>query len=518
MIPSQTPVTFYERSIFLAILLLLVSIQVGTINQQSFFMDEVEEIGFARGDFWTSVFMPDSMPPLFTVTLRSWLSIVGADSGARWLSCIFGVVSTYVTWRFSRQFMSVQAGLMATALFAFSPLQLYYAQLVRGYAMMTMWSCLSINAFLLATTTMRVRYWIGFTVCCVLGMYTHYYFIMIPMSLFLSWFAGCYRGFCSCDRGKPLILSSAVLVIAAMTLLMFLKIDFQYQTGLREPRPLSLAAAVYTYFSFFSGYALGPSQRELHANPNETFEALPWIMLTCAAALPLVVWALRRSHNRGLIICLCCLMTLPLVAIGMLGILMGVTYNVRFVCWMSFPLAMLLALSLDRSEIAGVPTNDLSWNSVRENRVQLLLLIVVLSVFGIANYQRVYSSRYQFEDTRGVAKFLKANKADEDTVFVVSDYMNAPLEYYLPTHAARMMELPVPNVRNVVLSDKASVVRALQVMLNETQDRYWFVYSRSFHGDPQGLLIKELKLRGLQFDRDFAGAQVYHGTKSGLSL
>ena len=57
-----------DRHPWLAIALLIASLFVlhlSTISHQSYFTDEVEELHFAQGDFWKSVFMPDSMPPFF---------------------------------------------------------------------------------------------------------------------------------------------------------------------------------------------------------------------------------------------------------------------------------------------------------------------------------------------------------------------------------------------------------------------------------------------------------------------
>lgn len=514
---TQVSISPTEWILFAAVVCGLIGLHLGTIHHQSFFIDEVEELEFAKGDFWASVFMPDSMPPLFTVTLRAWLNLVGDDSGARWLSALGGLIGTLITWRVSRVFMSPMASMVATLFFTFSPLQLYYAQLVRGYSLMTLFGCLAIGAFLLADATGKIRYWILFTASCALGMYTHYYFVMIPMSIVAGWILLNFSGRRDWIHWRWLVIACLVLMCVAFSLWIFLRIDFQYQHDLRAPRPLSISALAYTYLSLFGGYALGPSQRELHAANANVLEALPWLVMIGLASIPLICMGLWKGRRLNLLTYLVCLLVLPFVAIGTVGLVSGITYNVRFVCWMTFPLSMLLALAFEpMASPRSLSSHPKLAPFASRNQLPWLLAIFVLGIFGFANYQRVFEPRYQFEDTRAVAAFLENNWKENDRVFVVSDYVNPTLEYYMPDRANAMFELPEPSVRSEVFSEPSVVDRALGVMKSESLDRYWFIYSRPFHGDPSGLFLNALEKCGVQFDREFSGIRIYHGYVSDL--
>lgn len=481
-----------------AIVLLLAGIwviQFGTISYQSYFMDEVEELHFAQGDFWKSVFMTDSMPPLFTLSLRGWLAVFSDHIDARWMSACLGLLSTFAIYRFVLLLSDSRTALITAALFAFSPLQLYYAQLIRGYALMTCLSVFSIGFFILAMNSSKNRHFAGFTIFSVVGMYAHYYFAMIPIAVFVAWL---------CQRNRPQFLVIAICYFAMFVLtcpvLVFLADDFKHQHGLREPRPLSLEALVYTYFSYFSGYALGPSQRELQymGSAAAIRLAVPWLIAVAAIALPLAVRGIGALRRAGILTAVLAVLTVPLILIGVAGFLSGITYNVRFVAWYAFPLSVLFGFAFMTEDGKQLP------------RWLVVSGIALLGVFAIANCNRVFNSRYQFEDVRGVARSLEEGRASGEPVFVVSDYILQPLSHYFDGEQALLLELPQPGTRSKVINDAESIEAAMKIVeANTPGKRSWLVYSRPFHGDPQGLVLDEFTKRGATLSQRFAGIDLY---------
>lgn len=478
-----------------------------TIHQQSFFVDEVEELSFTKGPIWKAIWMPDSMPPMFTLTLRGWLSFWQSDLSGRWLSACLGLASVVAVYVFVHaKTADGRVAMACTILFAFSPLQLYYAQLTRGYSLMTFWAILCIGFFLMAHGEYRRKvFWIAFIVTSVIGMYSHYYFAMIPMSLGIALGIDKAIGSNREIAWGWVLFGYLAMGFFTLPVLLFLKTDFQFQHDLREPRPLSLNALVYTCFSYFSGYALGPSQLQIRTQSARAvlWIAIPWLLLTTIVVVPLAYRGATQLMRLGMFVPIACLITVPFVLLGITGAVSGITYNPRFVVWMAFPIFIWLGFAVRGIASAG-----------RLERVRVCACIIAcLVIFAVANHHRHFDSRYTIEDTRSVARYLKMKTHGDWPIYVVSDYMSGPLSYY--EKDLDFSELPIPGKHGIeFLSDEdlalaENTIRATQA--SRLQNAYWLVYSRPFHGDPQGLLLRHLLMNGLQWERAFAGVDLYRG-------
>ncbi len=78
-------------------------------------------------------------PPLYFALLAAWLHLTGtSDANARLLSALCSVAAVGATWRLGRLLGGRTAALLASLFMAVSPLQIHYAQEVRGYALVTL--------------------------------------------------------------------------------------------------------------------------------------------------------------------------------------------------------------------------------------------------------------------------------------------------------------------------------------------------------------------------------------------
>ena len=189
---------------------------------------------------------------------------------------------------------------------------------------------------------------------------------------------------------------------------------------------------------------------------------------------------------------------MPLILIGLAGVLSGITYNVRFVAWFAFPLSVLFAFAF------------LTEHDRRLSKWIVGCGVGLLFIFGIANFNRVFNSRYQFEDARAIAKNLLENRTNDEPVFVVSDYMLQPLAHYYVAGSEYLFELPQPGTRSRVIKDAESLEEAKKVIEKlSANKRVWLVYSRPFHGDPKGLVLEEFRKRGAKLVHEFAGMDLY---------
>lgn len=504
-----------------AILALSLVYHALTIDQQSFFVDETFEVAHARETVNEIVHKPDSTPPAFALFLKVWLSAFGSDASARWFSVACSLVSIILVHELARKAISERAGLFSAAIFAALPLQLYYAQFVRSYGLFLLLVATSLYFFWHATHSSEIRkthryaYWAGFVICSVLGIFVHYFFSIFLATMFLITLGM----LAATRRTRPELLRQSALAFAAIAILaspsiLLLKDDLASQKSLDNYRPFSIQAAGYTGLTFFSGYSLGPSKVELHTMSGQEAikSALPWTVGLLAFSLPLGIGGFRSLQELRLSLAVITLLLLPMLLIGLIGQVVGLTYHPRFVAWCLLPLAILLG--------AGA---DSLWQRRSTRGLASVCLVGLAVIAGCALWNRNLNARYKNEDLRSVAAYLaqqakpalegSRDAAEASPCFVLSDYLAHTLRYY-SQGATDFVKLPNPDGSGEAVRDSKDLQLALSAIKRRQagSNNFWLLYSRPFHGDPEGLLLEQLKAsHALQKEAEFAGATLYRG-------
>lgn len=479
------------------VLLSLIVFHWFTLNRQPFFIDEMCELVIADFSLGKILTYADSMPPLYSVLLKGWLTLFETDAAARWLSALFGLLTVTVVWWFVRRLVSSGAGLASAAVLAAMPLQLYYSQFVRSYALFALLATLAIGCFAIATIENRRPAWVVFVVVSVVGVFTHYYFVLLLASLFLVGLAAA-RG----RVGWHFVAVIVVIGLLSSPVLLCLKSDFEYQKHLRDPRPLDPAAAAYTYVTYYSGYSLGPSKRDLQtlSAAAAAMEMLPWGIAILACSIPLLLLGIAGLARRRLAVAIVAIALLPILLTGLLGSVAGVTYNIRFVAWVAVPLSVCLGVG-----IAHGGRRLTTWLPV--------LGLAAIAFIAISN--RHWIERYQNEDLRSAANYIAANSSPDDRVAIVSDYLENVLRYYLP-ESFNVKTWPNPGEVNQAVKSKEQAEKLIDEHAsanNRQRGRLWLIYARPFHGDPSGYLLEAIQ-SSQAFEagdsvREFPGVRIY---------
>jgi len=123
-------------------------------------------------------------PPLYYVMVRIWVQIFGdSPTGIRSLSAVISLlIFPCVYWLCLELFESHLVGWVAIALFAVSPLQLYFAQEARQYCLWMVEILLSSAALLRSIRLGNVINWIGYSLALTLGLYTHLFTILVAIA------------------------------------------------------------------------------------------------------------------------------------------------------------------------------------------------------------------------------------------------------------------------------------------------------------------------------------------------
>ena len=460
-----------EPLLLAAIVALAVAVRAVDLNGPCFYTDEVNELALAKQSAANIIFAADSMPPLYPLVHKAWLAAWDTVAAARWLSVAFGVATVVCVWGVGRQLVDEATGLAAAFVLAILPLHVLYSQFVRGYAMFAFFAALALWLLLRAIESDRPRDWCGFALASLAGAYTHYYFVIF-LAVSLLVVVIMKR---SLRVGKRALITYAAIAVGGLPLLYLLPGDFHFQTSLRDPQRLTVTSFAYTYLTFFTGDALGPSPRELHsisvhcggksmASPGQWRSGL-----SCSCSVTKVGRSLR---GRPALSVLVLLLVLPVLLVGGLGYAAGVNYHVRFVLWVLIPLTVWLG--------AGLAAGRRRWY------VQLATLgLIGLST--IAIYNRLAVPRYQNEDLRGAAAYLYTHADQSQPVFIVSDYLSTAARYYLE-EPWQVVELPRAGSDNNVIAESAIWPKPTPTLSAsaKSQQPFWLIYSREFHGDPKG--------------------------------
>lgn len=473
-----------------AILLIAAVVRFSQLNVQSLTSDEVKDLAMARGGVAALAESEDRFPPLYHALLGAWLRLVPWDATGRGFSAVCGVLTIAAIAGLGGVLGGVRAALWAGGLAAVAPLAVWYSVEARAYGLYMLAASVAIWQFTAAMRFDALRHWIAFAAAGIVGAYVHYYFGLLIALAGLTWLSTRPRG----QRLRRGLATFAAIAVATAPSLGLLKKDLDQPWGYAQTSRFSTPALGYTYFSYLSGYTLGPSLRELHTmSPlDAATAAAPWLVLLGLGAVVLLAVALRslppsdrrRAVGWAAVFCLA-----PAAIIGIVSAAAGFGYNVRHAVWAFAPLAAALGLGI----AIGRP-RWLAWTATG----------ALAAAFAVAHANRLTTLAHANEDVRGTAAFL-VEQGPPGPTFVLSGYMSKPLADYLP---ADWPVIALPDARPESANAAAASIHA-RVRGGE---RFWLVYTREFHGDPEGDLLAGM-LRDFSLERvaTLAGVQIYRG-------
>lgn len=165
------------------------------LGKHDFWFDELVTIYIARGSL-PAVLQNQARaghPFLFFSLLHFWRRLGESEFFLRLLPFLLGVALIYAVFKMTTTLFGEKAGLLAAWIAALSPFQVYYAQELRMYSLVALLAACSVFAFSRAVERRQRRDWLLYGLTGVLGVYTHYYFIFLPLAfqaaalLFKAW-------------------------------------------------------------------------------------------------------------------------------------------------------------------------------------------------------------------------------------------------------------------------------------------------------------------------------------------
>jgi mannosyltransferase len=166
--------------------ILAAGLRFATLGVQAYHHDEIVTTSrVLRGDFWhamDAVGFSESAPPLYYALAWLWTQLTGTgEFGLRSLSALAGVATVPVAYLLGVELRDDRrAGLAAAALVAVNPMLLWYSQEARAYALLALFTALSLLFFVRALDRGARRDMTLWGVFSGLAMATHY-FALFPI-------------------------------------------------------------------------------------------------------------------------------------------------------------------------------------------------------------------------------------------------------------------------------------------------------------------------------------------------
>lgn len=470
-----------NRRGFALVLVLLVTIgfalRLYRLTHQSLWVDEIVTYLSSRGTLNYVLWQTDvnsNIPPLYYVVvhLALWLQrdcgLGDQDAAMRLPSVLFGAATIPFTFLALRELIGRSAALYAAALTTISPFLIWYSQEARPYALLLLLSLTAVWCWQRAMANSTSLVWrAAAAVSAAAIVYCHtvgvgfmvfligWALLMAPRREWPSWIATI--------AATGLLLLPVAWRLYSLPPVASANDEYAFN-------PLHL---VYTVWTFFTGYSLGPSVSDLHL-PDKAAIVLRYAPLIVPTLVILSLVCLTgarelrrvdRTSFKVILAWLLCPLTFAVV-----GSLLTVhPFNVRYAILAFPPVVAVSAL--------GIETARRRWF-----RMAALAGFVLISGMSLVGYFQI--DRFSREDNRGAGRFVAQHATDGDLVIANAPYTADALEYYAREAATMVVGYPSGKQQ----FDASKLAADLTTLVGARQ-RFWLFLSRTFSSDVHDDLI-----------------------------
>lgn len=387
---------------------------------QSLGLDEAQSLWQAAhtvpGIFY--VVGQDVHVPLYHLLLHFWLIQFGNSVAAgRMLSLLFYLPTILLVFYLGKLTFKESVGLFAAIVFALSPFTNWYGSVIRMYSLLTFFTVLNQIFFMLLYKGDRgrePRYWLGYFLSALFGIYTHYFFWLILMVQAI--FVIVYRNLFSKNAFRKFVIVAALLFIALSPWLIYVRSLGGFSANKPKLLPPSTVDVFNTFSNFFFGF-----------QPNIVntiiLSSWPIIMLFLFLALQ------RNRRVPPEAIYFTASVFIPIAAAAALSHVLSPFYLSRYFIGL-FP-----SLCIAASWFFGLYPKSAS-KFARSALVGVMLVSL--------NTQTVNPGAPIKEDYQAVAQYVSEHATARDIVAVSTPFTVYPVEYYYTGEAA-LTTLPVWN-------------------------------------------------------------------------
>lgn len=441
-----------RRSRYLQILILLTVLgaflRLFQLGAASLWLDEASTLTFARQSvtqIWGSLSAGEFNPPLFWWAEHAMLIFGESEAVLRLIPAILGILTIPSFYLIGTELLDRNTGILAAALLAVSPFQIFYSQEARAYAPMLFFFSLAFYFFLRLLRTWGRRDAILFGVFSALAFWTHFYAFVPILALFIFALFVKARDIVKNLRSAiPLAIPILVFSLLSLPLIYYAVQLFTLRTGGAPAFGIQGIATITQTIIQISGFS----------------EILACVFV----ALFIVGVASLFLKDRTIALLLVFVFAFPLVFSVFLSYRMPMVprYLIyllsAFLPGVALPLRPACSLFRSRNLVYGA-----------------LILAFCINLPVLFPY---YTTQ-QKDDWRGLSRELATSAGVGDLVITAPGYLRQPLDYYYRNESEGTLEFGIYRVED-----------AEGLIASHPGRSVWFIVTGDIQStDPQGLLV-----------------------------
>jgi 4-amino-4-deoxy-L-arabinose transferase-like glycosyltransferase len=437
--------------------------------------------------------------PLYLALTWPLLRVADSEVMLRLIPALAGVVAVPLFALTVQRLFDARSARLAALLLALSPFHVWYSQEGRGYALLLLFTILMGYLFLRLwedRVDLGKAAWLALAMAAGVWSNMSAIFLMVALGLTVLFWrfprTGRQWGVWSLAFvGAGILVLPWVLKASGIWAVDRLVVTAATGEALRGETTFTPLALPYSLFTFFYGFSLGPSLRELHA-PDRWPVLRQFLPILVVAAVPVGVslvsglLALRRRQGFLLLWIL-----IPLAILIFLAVRNVKPWNPRYVA-----VVLPWLLTLAAAGLVRLP---------RRTGAGFTLLLMGLMLFSL--WGHFHDGRYAKADIRGVVEFISAQEAAESKpapeAILVPSVSNV-FKYYYRGSAEILNDFGWPQLRS------AQAAEAFCDSTLDGRDALLWVVARPWYFDPQDHLAGTLARRGhLRLIHETPGALLY---------
>ena len=459
-------------------------LRLAFLNSHSFWFDEAFSFFLAKlsVNSLITATAADNNPPLYYLLLKAWMAVGEQVWWLRSFSILAGITSIYLIFKVGQKLTNNRTALLASAIFAWSPLQLYFSAETRMYSLAVLETLLLTWFYLKFKSNHKLIDLVLLTITAIAGLYTQYYVVLIILAFNLCFIID-RRNFSRIQKVSWLI-SQAIICLAFIPWLVYSS-QFNHPNCWCFPLTLSLPAV---FVSFASGGMGVVTLKDFIVNaPKPAF----WAM----GILSLLMFLL---------------------------FLKGLTYarkNITILIWLLFPLLVISSASLIWPVFSPRPLIILS---------PFYYLLVALGIFGMKNRIKISIIKslvfltavvilFQLIDPFFAGpsidlgkKYLVQHQEKNEAIFHLSPMSFYPFQYHNQLPVPQYMIGPSPISPATISQIGGQPVSFNKLITSYSQ--FWLI-NMPFWVSPNKLFeIKQTINQNMILDKEifYQGIELYH--------
>lgn len=437
----------------------LVSLFLGlfSISKQSLWLDEYTSIQVAEKDLdkiITGKAFDNHTPPFYYMLMHFWLKLGNSEFVLRSFSVIFAVLSIYLIYFLGKMIFSYRIALFSASLTAISPFHVYYSQEGRMYTLLMVLTVAAIIYFIRIIESGRFKDYLLFFLLSVIGIYTHYYYAFLLLSLNIVYF---YRFFKKRDE-LTLKYWFILQILISVSLLPWMSVILNIAQSGGQQRTFLFSVIPYTFFRFNAGYSMFPlnigvKEKFLNAILEHIWE-LSWFYIFFGVLFIYgLIKIVKEGKNKDIIIAW---LFLP----AFISLMLSYKINMLSERYLSIsfpPYILLLAFAI---------------LSIRKTIVRNIIICLCTITFLVGLSYYYFSQNFGKEQWRDVASHISIHGEQQELIITEAAFVAPLFSYYYDKSG---------NASNIV---GIKSLEQLEVLL-ETQSSktIWLIQSHSSLND-----------------------------------